>query len=456
VIKRLADAKTDNDRIYAVIEGVSGGSGSRLTAETLQTEHRVEALDFQDRHSKNAVSAPDPVSGAISDPALDPALDSASDLSVDPASDLLSGPGSAACQSALDRLLAGAGIHFSDLSFVDTHSGGAGPLASMEIKSLARFNPGDPDRPCALGWTAGTIGDTRGASGLCSVIQTALCLHHGTIPGIRAGIRSEPWMDLLKKNGFVTPQTAMSWPKSTNSPRRAVTTAMTHEGGTSFCLLAQAPDTDPIPPDISGGRSRAAGRSKNTVTHDPQAGLSDGVPPSAGHPAMVKIPTTRPAIDPDLMAAMNRSQASPTAGTATAHAPPADNPPADNPPARTAPASASDTPLSAPNDPVFFRTAANNPLPGRPATEVSRPDPIPEPLDTAAELSPPGFFADPEPTLAASFATAQAHEKFLAFTRTRMDQMQTQFEALARAAAAVIQHPPRTCRVMGTLTGAMT
>jgi acyl transferase domain-containing protein/3-hydroxymyristoyl/3-hydroxydecanoyl-(acyl carrier protein) dehydratase len=307
VLKRLADAKQDKDRIYAVIEGVSGGSGGTMAVEKAAAEpSRAAAADS-------------------------PYL------------------------ASLQRVLADNHRQFSDLSFVNTHSGGHGNHAPAEALALTHLGGKAPHPPCALGWTAGTAGDTRGASGLFSVINTALCLYHRTIPGCH--IPSGSALHPLEKNGFVIFDKPGTWPAQAPTPKRAVTAAMTHDGGAAFCLVAQTPDS------IS---TRLDPRS--TPRH----------PQSSDYQNTRVILTTRPAIPQDLLDTVNPLQ-----------------PHSFHPPPQAAP--------------------EKKPLP----------------------------FLDPGFTVAASEATARAHEKFLAFSRANMDRLQDQFAALTRAAAAVIQdkHP---------------
>ncbi|MCF8125137.1 MAG: beta-ketoacyl synthase [Desulfotignum sp.] len=274
VIKRLADAKKDNDRIYAVIKGVSGSSGGTT---------------------------------AVDSPASDSPF---------PAS--------------LHQVLSDNHSRFSDVSFFNTHSGGHGALASAEAQALENLGTGKNGHGCALGWTAGIAGDTRGVSGLLSVISTALCLHHQTIPECR--ITSGSKLHPLKKKGFVIPEKPEAWPEHRSGPGQAVAAAMTRDGGTALCLLEQALDTVPE-------RPRSFSRQKHRA--------------DSRNPLVIK--TTRPPIPPDLIETLN-------------------------------------------------------PVPPQP-------------------------FMDPGLTVAASQATARAHEKFLAFSQTSMDQLQTQFAALTRAAA---------------------
>ena len=268
VVKRLADAQKDHDRIYAVIEGVSGSSGSPLTAENIPAaDHFPVPGSF----------------GCLPDAA--------------PEAD----PAAAAFQAGLDRLMAEARIRFADLSFVDTHSGGSGRLASVETRALALLKTRCQGTPCSLGWTAGSIGDTRGASGLYSVIKTALCLHYSIIPGIRPG----PGLRTLENNGFTLPGTSIPWPEPADTPRRGVTVAMTHEGGTAFCLLTQSPDAESTPEGVSAGQPKEGGRSNARTIQNPRPGMSAGLPQAFVHPALPAIPTTRLSLSRNLMAALN-------------------------------------------------------------------------------------------------------------------------------------------------------
>jgi 3-oxoacyl-(acyl-carrier-protein) synthase/3-hydroxymyristoyl/3-hydroxydecanoyl-(acyl carrier protein) dehydratase len=301
IIKRLADAKKDKDRIYAVIQGVSGGSGGPVTRDH-------DASEFP-------------------------------------------------CIAPLKQCLADAGVAFSDLSLFHTHSGGHGPLAAAEAHALAHLKQPDDKTACVLGWTAGPAGDTRGISGLVSIIHSALCLYHATIPGFHAG----PGFQGLNSQHFVIPDTPIPWPETSPPLRHAMAGAMTRDGGTGFCLLGQPPD--PAPLSIQS----ATGRKPSHAAPDRH---------------ILSVPTTRPPIPEDLL---NRLNPVPTPSPAPSKSPAAD-----------------------------------------------RPAPVYMDLDGLVE---------------ASDITARAHEKFLAFSRTNMDHMQTQFAALTRAAAALtrdsgVEPPP--------------
>jgi acyl transferase domain-containing protein/3-hydroxymyristoyl/3-hydroxydecanoyl-(acyl carrier protein) dehydratase len=293
IIKRLADARKDKDRIYAVIQGVSGSSGGPVTRD-----HKEPEFSYM---------------------------------------------------TPLKQCLTDAGMTFSDLSFFNTHAGGHGPLGAVEAHALTHLKHPDDKTACVLGWTADLVGDTRGISGLVSIIHSALCLYHATIPGFRAG----PGLEGMKKQNFVIPDAPVPWPETSPLSRHAMAGAMTRDGGTAFCLLGQPPDpvSSSVPPD-SGLQPSHATPNRHTLS----------------------VPTTRPPIPEDLLNRLNPD-----------------------------PASVS---------------------PSAPVTGLSSP-----------------FYVDPDALVEASDITARAHEKFLAFSQTNMDHMQTQFAALTRAAAALTREP---------------
>jgi hypothetical protein len=284
IIKRLADARKDKDRIYAVIQGVSGSSGGPVTRD-----HKEPEFSYM---------------------------------------------------TPLKQCLADAGITFSDLSFFNTHAGGHGPLGAVEAHALTHLKHPDDKTACVLGWTADLAGDTRGISGLVSIIHSALCLYHATIPGFQAG----PGLEGMKKQNFVIPDAPVPWPETSPLSRHAMAGAMTRDGGTAFCLLGQPPDPAPL-------------------STQPDAGLQSS---HAGpNPHTLSVPTTRPPIPEDLLNRLNPA------------------------------------PAPAP--------------PSAPVTGLSSP-----------------FYMDPDALVEVSDITARAHEKFLAFSQTNMDHMQTQFAALTR------------------------
>ncbi len=229
VIKRLADAVRNRDRIYAVIEEISGSSGGSVPS----IDQDLRDVDYP---------------------------------------------------AALKQVLASAGVPFSTIGLFTTHSGGYGSPGAAEARVLGDMaairNPSDT--PCVLGWTAGTAGDTRGVSGLLSVMHSAVCLHHHTVSGFRPG----PELQRLTSGGFMVPETAAPWPAPPAGTRRAIAAAMTRDGAAAFCLLAQAPD----------GSAPATG--SDTVTRSDK---THSAPVFSRRPDIITICTTKPPIPEDLI-----------------------------------------------------------------------------------------------------------------------------------------------------------
>jgi acyl transferase domain-containing protein/NAD(P)H-dependent flavin oxidoreductase YrpB (nitropropane dioxygenase family)/NAD(P)-dependent dehydrogenase (short-subunit alcohol dehydrogenase family) len=128
VLKRLADAERDGDRIYAVIRGVGGSSDGR-------------------------------------------------DLS-------LTAPRPAGQKLALKRAYEDAGVSPSTVSLVEAHGTGtvAGDKAEVEALRQIFEEHGAPKRACAIGSVKTMIGHTKTAAGLASLIKIAKALHHKVLP----------------------------------------------------------------------------------------------------------------------------------------------------------------------------------------------------------------------------------------------------------------------------------
>ncbi len=128
VLKRLADAERDGDRIYAVIKGIGGSSDGR-------------------------------------------------DLS-------LTAPRPAGQVLALNRAYEDAGISPNSVTLVEAHGTGtvAGDRAEIEALRQVYESAGTKLRSCAVGSVKTMIGHTKAAAGLASLIKVAKALHHKVLP----------------------------------------------------------------------------------------------------------------------------------------------------------------------------------------------------------------------------------------------------------------------------------
>jgi len=128
VLKRVADAERDGDRIYAVIKGVAGASDGKslgLTAPRQQGQTR-----------------------------------------------------------ALQRAYAQAGISPAEVGLVEAHGTGTVVGDRTELSALTEVFSAAGARPstCALGSVKSQIGHTKCAAGMAGLIKAALAIHHGVLP----------------------------------------------------------------------------------------------------------------------------------------------------------------------------------------------------------------------------------------------------------------------------------
>nr|WP_143765833.1 type I polyketide synthase [Catenulispora acidiphila] len=198
VLKRLADALTAGDRIYAVIRGTGVASDGR-TASLLNPEPAGQTRAVR----------------------------------------------SAWVAAGLDPLAADA------IGLLEAH-GTATPTGDRaELSTLAEvFGPPRTDeaagRPPALGSVKSMIGHTMPAAGIASLVKAALAVHHGVLPPT---LHCEDPHPDMKGTRFRTLAEAEDWPE-TGTPRRAGVNAFGFGGINAHVVVEQAP---------RGRRRRAGG-----------------------------------------------------------------------------------------------------------------------------------------------------------------------------------------------------
>jgi acyl transferase domain-containing protein/NAD(P)H-dependent flavin oxidoreductase YrpB (nitropropane dioxygenase family)/NADP-dependent 3-hydroxy acid dehydrogenase YdfG len=128
VLKRLADAERDGDRIYAVIKGVAGASDGKSLGLTAPRK------DGQIR--------------------------------------------------ALDRAYDAAGVSAAQVGLVEAHGTGTVVGDRTELATLSEVytRAGAAPGRCVLGSVKSQIGHTKCAAGMAGLIKAALAIHHGVLP----------------------------------------------------------------------------------------------------------------------------------------------------------------------------------------------------------------------------------------------------------------------------------
>lgn len=108
---------------------------------------------------------------------------------------------------------ADAGIDPADVDFIEAHGTGTPLIDPAEFAGLAAVlgKERSPDHPCFVGSIKTNIGHTEGAAGIAGLIKTVLCLeHHQVVPSLHYNTPNPaiPWDDLP----LIVPTTVQSLP----------------------------------------------------------------------------------------------------------------------------------------------------------------------------------------------------------------------------------------------------
>ncbi|MGN9762976.1 SDR family NAD(P)-dependent oxidoreductase [Streptomyces sp. SD31] len=193
LLKRLADARRDGDRILAVVKG--------------------SAIN-QDGRSQG-----------------------------------LSAPNGPAQERVLRAALAAAGLRPHDLDHVEAHGTGTRLGDPIEGRALAAvFGPDRPaDRPLGVGSLKSNLGHTQAAAGIAGVIKTVLALRHERIP---ASLHAETPTEHIDwaHSGLRVLAEAQAWPRDPERVRRAGVSAFGISGTNAHVVLEEAPEEHTQPP----------------------------------------------------------------------------------------------------------------------------------------------------------------------------------------------------------------
>ncbi|MFD7258299.1 type I polyketide synthase [Streptomyces sp. NPDC059874] len=190
VIRPLADALADGDRVYAVIKGIG---------------------------SANDGASPGPLV-----------------------------PTAEGQLRAMLRAYDDAGVAPSSVGFLEAHGTGTAAGDRAETEALRRLRTEYPDDDPALCYLAAgkaLIGHSLAAAGVAGLIKTALVVHHGTIV---PQPRTTPHPDLgISAAGLRIAETARPWP-SAHAPRRAAVSSFGFGGTNVHVVLEEAPPAPPV------------------------------------------------------------------------------------------------------------------------------------------------------------------------------------------------------------------
>jgi acyl transferase domain-containing protein/NAD(P)H-dependent flavin oxidoreductase YrpB (nitropropane dioxygenase family) len=179
VLKRLADAERDGDRIYAVIDAVAGSSDGRGRG--------------------------------------------------------LTAPRAEGQMLALKRAYAKAGYSPASVGLVEAHGTGTVVGDQSEIESLRRVfgDAGAAKQSCAIGSVKSMIGHTKCTAGVAGLIKVALALHHKVLPPTMHVSVPNPRARFGESPFYVNTEARPWFQASAETPRRAGVSAFGF-GGTNF------------------------------------------------------------------------------------------------------------------------------------------------------------------------------------------------------------------------------
>ena len=186
VLKRLEDAKRDNDRIFAVIRGMGTSSDGKSLS----------------------IYAP-------------------------------SSPGQQLC---LRDAYQQAGISPAQVSLLEAHGTGTkvGDAVEFEAASAVYAEAAPESKPwCAIGTVKAQIGHCKASAGVASIIKTALALHHKVMPATIKVTRPNPAMD-FEHSPFYLNTVTRPWFARANAPRFAGVSSFGFGGSNFHAVMEEA------------------------------------------------------------------------------------------------------------------------------------------------------------------------------------------------------------------------
>ncbi len=184
VLKRLADAQRDGDRIYAVIKAVSSssdGRGASMTAPTSEGQMR-----------------------------------------------------------AMRRAYRKAGISPATVGLYEAHGTGTTVGDRIELDSYATLlaENAAESNSCAVGSVKTLIGHTKSAAGVASIVKAAMALHHKALPAHGAVDNPLPVLRKAESPVYLLEETA-PWIALAGHPRRVAVSAFGFGGTNSHAILEE-------------------------------------------------------------------------------------------------------------------------------------------------------------------------------------------------------------------------
>ncbi|NOK88154.1 MAG: Malonyl CoA-acyl carrier protein transacylase [Chloroflexi bacterium AL-N15] len=212
LLKRLADAERDGDRIYGVIRGIGGSSDGK----------------------GKGITAPNPVGQVI----------------------------------AIQRAWHEAGLDPATATLIEAHGTSTKVGDVVEVESLAKvFGSGERGQ-MALGSAKSNIGHLKAGAGAAGLLKSVMSLHDKVLPPTLNAERPNPNIDFAATPFYINTE-LREWPKLSNVPRRAGVSAYGF-GGTNFHLVLE----EYVPGMLTTDRKQYTGATTQGPPNGTQSGVS--------------------------------------------------------------------------------------------------------------------------------------------------------------------------------------
>ncbi|MEQ8970429.1 MAG: PfaB family protein [Coleofasciculus sp. C1-SOL-03] len=134
--------------------------------------------------------------------------------------DETSAPPATSVSQTCQMALAQAGVNPTDIGYLEVFASGVEAQDQAEIQGLlSAYQVSHPELSCAIGSVKATIGHTYVASGIASLIKTALCLYHRYIPATPQW-STPKWEQLGHNSPFYVATESRPWFLSPEQPKR--------------------------------------------------------------------------------------------------------------------------------------------------------------------------------------------------------------------------------------------
>ncbi len=157
-----------------------------------------------------------------------------------------SAPGVAGQADVIRTALARGGVAPETVGYIEAHGTGTALGDPAEVRALSEVYENAPARSVAIGTLKSNVGHLDAAAGVAGLIKTALALQHGKRPPSLHFQRPNPEIDFESSPFFVATR-PYEWPSST-TPRRAGVSSFGIGGTNAHAVLEEAPPRTPSDP----------------------------------------------------------------------------------------------------------------------------------------------------------------------------------------------------------------